>query len=59
MQDFETTSDSEIKTAFRPRAWWLRYVRRYKFLNRKRVPHQNTFGELYYKTYWTFSKDRK
>ena len=40
------------------RAWWLTTFRGYTLESKKRVPHQNVFGEIYYKNHWVLTKQK-
>ena len=53
----ETGSDGRVTTTSRLRVWWLQSVRGYRLENKRRVPHQNAFGEIYYKNTWVLVKD--
>lgn len=48
----------EITTSSRLRAWWLVTLRGYVLVNKRRVPKENSFGEIYYKNHWVLSKDK-
>ena len=53
--DREHTS-SQITTAFRLRMWWLRMFRGYRLESTRRMPKQNLFGEIYYKSHWVLHR---
>ena len=47
----------EITTSSRIRAWWLVALRGYVLENKRRVPKESPFGEIYYENHWVLSKD--
>ena len=59
MGDSGADGRTEITTASRLRAWWLKNFRGYVVENKRRTPHENAFGEIYYKNLWIMTKDDK
>jgi len=57
MADFSSDGKGSITTTSRVRVWWLTTVGGYRVENKRRVPNENAFGELYYKNTWVLVKD--
>ncbi|MCH8203691.1 MAG: hypothetical protein IID09_00935 [Candidatus Hydrogenedentes bacterium] len=59
MNDSRADGRTEVTTSSRLRTWWLKNFRGYTLKNKRRTPHQNVFGEIYYKNHWVLTKDNK
>ncbi len=59
MNDSGGGGRTEITTGSRLRTWWLKNFRGYAVETKKRTPHENAFGEIYYKNLWVLTKEDK
>ncbi len=48
--------EGSVSTSSKLKAWWLRTARGYRVASLHRLPKQNFFGELYYKTQYILTK---
>ena len=58
MNDSGADGRTEITTSSRLRTWWLKNFRGFTVEMKRRTPHENTFGEVYYKNHWVLTKQK-
>ncbi len=58
MNTTRSDGQAEITSSSRVRACWLVTFRGYTLESKKRAPHENAFGEIYYKNHWVLTKQK-